>query len=111
VRSRRELWPICLSVTAVILGLSATVVSGLLFLDVGTITTIIGDVLAATAVIFAGLELRRAKRSEEGARLEAIEERRRVFEVAQLVALAEAIGDFGKSPTWLEEIRIRILPA
>jgi hypothetical protein len=111
VRPRRELWAICLSVTAVILGLSATVVSGLVFLDVGTVATIIGDVLAATAVIFAASELRRAKRSEERARLEAAEERRRVFEAEQLVAFAEVIGDFGKSPTWLEEIRIRLLPA
>src|SRR6266540_1520130 len=40
----------------------------------------------------------------------AADERRRVFEVAQLVALAEIIGDFGKAPTWQEEIRIRLLP-
>jgi hypothetical protein len=92
------------------------VVSGPVFLDVGTVdvgtvATILGDVLAATAVIIATLELRRAKRSEERARLAAAEERRRVFEVAQLVALAEVIADFGMSPTWLEEIRIRLLPA
>jgi hypothetical protein len=116
VRPRRALWAVCLSITAVILGVSATVVSGPVFLDVGTVdvgtvATILGNVLAATAVIIASLELRRAKRSEERARLAAAEERRRVFEVAQLVALAEVIADFGKSPTWLEEIRIRLLPA
>jgi hypothetical protein len=109
-------WAVCLSITAVILGLSATVVSGPVFLDVGTVdvgtvATILGDVLAASAVIIAALELRRAKRSEERARIAAAEELRRVFEVAQLVALAEVIADFGKSPTWLEEIRIRLLPA
>jgi hypothetical protein len=92
------------------------VVSGPIFLDVGavdvgTVATILGDVLAATAVIVAALELKRAKRSEERARLAVAEEHRRVFEVAQLVALAEVIADFGQSPTWLEEIRIRLLPA
>ena len=110
MRSRRLVWARGFCGAAIILGGAATVISGLVLLDVGTVATILGDVLAAAAVIMAAAELRRATLTEQRARDEAADERRRVFEVAQLVALAEIIGDFGKAPTWQEEIRIRLLP-
>jgi hypothetical protein len=104
-------WAFWLSGTAIVLSGAAVTIGGMVLLDVGTVATILGDGLAAAAVVMAAFELRRAKRAEAQARREVAEERRRTFEIAQLVALADVIGDFGTHADWHEAIRIRLLPA
>lgn len=79
-------------------------------MDPGTVATMVGDGLAALAIVIATTELLRSDRRIEQSRMELLNDRRVVFQLEQLVALAEALDEFGGSAPSRVRLRVQLLP-
>lgn len=79
--------------------------------DLSSVAALVGDLLAAAAVVLATIELRRSDRRNAEVRLEALAARRTDFYLEQLVALSDGLGIFGASAPEQVKLRSRLLPS
>jgi len=77
--------------------------------DVGVVASVVGDVLAALAVVVATVQLRRASELEKRAAQSTRTERRVSYYLGILVEIADKLGHFGKSPEDAIVVRVRLL--
>jgi hypothetical protein len=78
--------------------------------DFTAVATWIGSLFAAAAVVLATIELRRSDSRAEQSRQDQVAERRAVFLMEQLVALADAMSEPGARAPAGVRVRARLLP-
>ena len=79
-------------------------------MDLATAASVVGDVLAAAAVVLATVELRRSDNRAEQSRRDMLRDRQIGFQLEQLVALSEALDEFGANAPARVRLRVRLLP-